>query len=116
MAAGKFHSNRTEQQDACVEPEDGRNYSWKPGIDVTVVGIEVACCLRDKEDADNTDKEHEHSGEREEQAQPIGGQPFAGTPTMACRIVPVIVVTPSTSALEIAAIRWPSAMATVVLF
>jgi hypothetical protein len=86
VAAGDLYGDRAEQQDGRVEPQDGRNGSGEPAVDVVGVGVEVGCALGHEEDADDRHKEHEDRGQAEEQAeaQPVEAlaRPGAGTPAL----------------------------------
>ena len=87
VAARDLHGDGAEQQDGGVEPEDGRDGGGQPGIDVAVVGVDVAGGFGVDEDADDADEEHDDGPEGEEEAEAVGGETLAGAARAAGRFI-----------------------------
>ena len=98
-AAGDLHGDGAEEKDGGVEPEDGRDGGGEPGVDVVVVGVDVAGGLVDEEGADDGDEEHEVAGEGEEDAHAVAMEALVGAAAAVGALVPVVVVASAAGAL-----------------
>ena len=116
VAARDLHGDGAEQQDGGVEPEDGRDGGGQPGIDVAVVGVDVAGGFGVDEDADDADEEHDDGSEGEEEAKAVGGETLAGAARAAGGFIAIVVIAAAAGALEVAAIGRAPAVAAIVLF
>ena len=116
VATGEFYCDGTEQKDSSVYPENWRDGSGEPVVDVVVVSVDVTGGFRVEEEGHEAHEEHEDGAHKAEEAQAIGGEALTGTALRAERIVAVVIVAATTCALEVATIWRAPSMAAIVFF